>query len=152
MDFAEAEKRAIEDAERIKQLGYDREREEAEERARKEAEALSAKVKVKATVVDAGAKVALKPSGNSQDMERLGMGMKRLGFGSVPAAAAAAAVPSSTLRCAHTLYGLESVMLNRRLSARPRRTVLRRLRVTDLVAKRRSRPICSLAATTTSPL
>jgi ADP-ribosylation factor GTPase-activating protein 2/3 len=40
VDFAEAERKALEDAERIKQLGYDRQREEEEEKARKEAEAL----------------------------------------------------------------------------------------------------------------
>ena len=40
VDFAEAERRAREEEERIKQLGYDREREELEERMKKDAEAL----------------------------------------------------------------------------------------------------------------
>ncbi|CDO72266.1 hypothetical protein BN946_scf184970.g118 [Trametes cinnabarina] len=58
VDFAEAERKAAEEAERIRQLGYDREPPAA-------------------------------PKGNAQDMERLGMGMKRLGFGAVPSAPAA---------------------------------------------------------------
>ncbi|PCH40470.1 ArfGap-domain-containing protein [Wolfiporia cocos MD-104 SS10] len=95
LDFAEAERRAAEEAERIRQLGYDREREKAEEeeRARKEKEAAAASAKAKAK---APASISTKsvpspapaaPKGSAQDMERLGMGMKRLGFGAVPAAA-----------------------------------------------------------------
>ena len=106
VDFAEAERKATEESERTKQLGYDREREEQEERARKEKEALELKSKaatvgVKTKTVEV-AKVAPKPNGSSQDMERLGMGMKRLGFGGVPAAAAA----SSKARFVHfvTMY------------------------------------------------
>ncbi|GBE85322.1 ADP-ribosylation factor GTPase-activating protein [Sparassis crispa] len=90
LDFAEAERRAAEEAERVRQLGYDREREKAEEeeRERKTAEELintplSAKAK---TPVVSAAPVELKPKGNAHDMERLGMGMKRLGFGAIPAA------------------------------------------------------------------
>ncbi|KAA1472285.1 ArfGap-domain-containing protein [Dentipellis sp. KUC8613] len=91
IDFAEAERKAKEEAERIRQLGYDREREEAEERAKKEAAALEARTKAKAKTAEpaagagAGARAGPpKPNGNSQDLERLGMGMKRLGFGGVP--------------------------------------------------------------------
>ena len=39
VDFEAAERKALEEAERIKQLGYDRQREEEEEKARKEAAA-----------------------------------------------------------------------------------------------------------------
>ncbi|KAI0056382.1 ArfGap-domain-containing protein [Artomyces pyxidatus] len=98
LDFAEAERRAAEEAERIKQLGYDREREEAEARARKEAEALELKNKPAAAKVAtaSAAKATPKPNGSSQDMERLGMGMKRLGFGAMPVAAAAASSRASS--------------------------------------------------------
>ncbi|KAG0701927.1 hypothetical protein DFH29DRAFT_537392 [Suillus ampliporus] len=98
IDFAEAERKATEEAERIKQLGYDRQREEEEERTQKEAEKVAAsQAKVKA------ADTAIQPStvqgkvdlqkGNSQDLERLGMGFRKLGFGGVPTAS-----PSSTAR------------------------------------------------------
>ncbi len=93
VDFAEAERKATEEAERIRQLGYDREREKAEEgeRARLAAEQ-SAAAKAKSTVTKSAPPVTpavTAPKGNAQDLERLGMGMKRLGFGAVPAAAAA---------------------------------------------------------------
>jgi ADP-ribosylation factor GTPase-activating protein 2/3 len=97
IDFAEAERKAGEEAERIKQLGYDRQREEEEERAQKEAEKIaSSQVRVKpADAVQTGSvqgKVDLQ-KGNSQDLERLGMGFRKLGFGAVPTAS-----PSSTAR------------------------------------------------------
>ncbi|EJF57895.1 ArfGap-domain-containing protein [Dichomitus squalens] len=93
VNFEEAERKAAEEAERIRQLGYDREREkaEAEERARVAAEQAAAnKAKspvAKSTPVTSPAIAT--PKGNAQDLERLGMGFKRLGFGAVPAAAAA---------------------------------------------------------------
>ncbi|KAG2124599.1 hypothetical protein DEU56DRAFT_744486 [Suillus clintonianus] len=97
IDFAEAERKAAEEAERIKQLGYDRQREEEEERAQKEAEKVTAsQARVKAAgAVQVNAvqgKVDLQ-KGNSQDLERLGMGFRKLGFGAVPVAS-----PSSTAR------------------------------------------------------
>ncbi|KAH7885060.1 hypothetical protein F5I97DRAFT_1882172 [Phlebopus sp. FC_14] len=102
IDFAEAERKAADEAERIKQLGYDRQREEEEERARQEAETavqLQAKVKaadtsVKAAPVTAG-RVDLQ-KGNSQDLERLGMGFRKLGFGAVPAASPTTSSARST--------------------------------------------------------
>ncbi|EKM49906.1 uncharacterized protein PHACADRAFT_265665 [Phanerochaete carnosa HHB-10118-sp] len=99
IDFAEAERKATEEAERIRQLGYDREKErqEEEERVRKAAEAkasASASAPASRSLTPANGKnttpVEAKPLGSAQDMERLGMGMKRLGFGAVPAASAAA--------------------------------------------------------------
>ncbi|KAF9811801.1 hypothetical protein IEO21_06413 [Rhodonia placenta] len=89
LDFAEAERRAAEEAERVRQLGYDREQErKEEERARKEAEAApqSAKAPPKSAKAVPTTPVSALPTGNAQDLERLGMGMKRLGFGAVPAA------------------------------------------------------------------
>ncbi|OCH92825.1 ArfGap-domain-containing protein [Obba rivulosa] len=94
IDFEEAERRAVEEAERVRQLGYDREKErQEEERLRKETEAsasasAAAAAKAKAAV-KTSAPAEIKPKGSAQDMERLGMGMKRLGFGAVPAAATA---------------------------------------------------------------
>ncbi|EIW81542.1 ArfGap-domain-containing protein [Coniophora puteana RWD-64-598 SS2] len=96
IDFAEAERKAAEEAERIKQLGYDREREEAEERQRKEADKAALAEKAKsfssssAAAASAGRAVPGKvdvQKGNSQDLERLGMGFRKLGFGGMPAAA-----------------------------------------------------------------
>ncbi|KAF8423726.1 hypothetical protein L210DRAFT_974046 [Boletus edulis BED1] len=91
IDFAEAERKATEEAERIKQLGYDRQREEEEERARQQAEQ-AAQADAKARATNSGPATPTIPGkvdvqkGNSQDLERLGMGFRKLGFGSVPTA------------------------------------------------------------------
>jgi len=96
LDFAEAERKAAEEAERIKQLGYDRLKEEEEERARakKAEEELKNSRSLGVGKTDknnsTAPAVVSKPRGNAQDMERLGMGMKKMGFGSVPAPAAPA--------------------------------------------------------------
>ncbi|KAL4080410.1 hypothetical protein J3A83DRAFT_4084743 [Scleroderma citrinum] len=96
IDFADAERKATEEAERIKKLGYDRQREEEEERAKLEADKTE---KAKATGAAAAARVETVPGkvdiqkGNNQDMERLGMGFRKLGFGAVPAPSAP--VPSA---------------------------------------------------------
>ena len=92
VDFAEAERKAAEEAERIRQLGYDREREKAEEeeRARLAAEkSAAAAAKAKSPVTKSAPAAPVAPKGSAQDLERLGMGMKRLGFGGVPSAPAA---------------------------------------------------------------
>jgi len=99
VDFAQAERKALEEAERIKQLGYDREREEAEEKARKEAEALRkaqelgsrASVAVAAvTTMNGGSKF----SATAPDPQK-SAAFPRLGFGAVPGAGAAAAVAAA---------------------------------------------------------
>jgi ADP-ribosylation factor GTPase-activating protein 2/3 len=89
VDFAEAERRAAAEAERIRQLGYDREREEAEAQAAREAAALELKNK-SAAATSTGAKQAASSSANAADVERLGMGVKNLGFGALPRAQPAA--------------------------------------------------------------
>ena len=77
--------------------------EEAKARAAAE-QAASAKKALPTAVKSAPAKTAPPaPKGSAQDMERLGMGMKRLGFGAVPAAAAAA---SRCVRARHHSYAL----------------------------------------------
>ena len=89
LDFEEAERKAAEEAERIKQLGYDREKEEKEEAERAKAAAssplpTSARPQPQSAKLVPASPTPNTPKGNSQDMERLGMGMKRLGFGGVP--------------------------------------------------------------------
>jgi ADP-ribosylation factor GTPase-activating protein 2/3 len=87
INFEEAERKAKEEEERIKKLGYDAKREEEEERIRKENEAAaSAKSRSAVPVTIAGGPAPLvqdKGKRNSVDLERLGMGIKRLGFGQV---------------------------------------------------------------------
>ncbi|TFK48845.1 ArfGap-domain-containing protein [Heliocybe sulcata] len=101
LDFEEAERKATEEAERIKQLGYDRQKEaEDEERRKQEADLLEAAAKIKAMELNSKASSGtangglVSPRGNSIDTGRLGMGMKRLGFGALPVAAAASASTS----------------------------------------------------------
>ena len=87
LDFEQAQKQAADEAERIKQLGYDRQKEEEEEKAKAQKRTLE----LKSTPATTAAKQPVKntnttpqPRGSQQDMERLGMGMKKLAFGSVP--------------------------------------------------------------------
>jgi len=98
VDFAEAERKAREEAERIKQLGYDREREEAEEKARKEAEALSKAQELGSrsmtTATAATTNGGSKFSAAAPDPQR-SAAFPRLGFGAVPGAGAAAAVAAA---------------------------------------------------------
>lgn len=89
MDFAEAERRAAAEAERIRQLGYDREREEAEAQAAREAAALDLKNK-SAAATSSSAKQAGTTGANASDVEKLGTGVKKLGFGGMPSAQPAA--------------------------------------------------------------
>ncbi|GAA95050.1 uncharacterized protein L969DRAFT_89386 [Mixia osmundae IAM 14324] len=79
INFEEAEKKAREEEERIKQLGYDSKREEEESRAVSLA-AVSAPV-AKSNAASQS-KVAA-PNRPSAEVDRLGMGMGRLGFGQV---------------------------------------------------------------------
>ncbi|KAG8744367.1 ADP-ribosylation factor GTPase activating protein, ER-Golgi transport [Ceratobasidium sp. 414] len=94
IDFAAAERKAKEEEERVKQLGYDAER-EREEAAKAAALAASAPKSVAApTPVRSATTSGIGGEKRSSvDMERLGMGMGRLGFGAVsggPSAAPAA--------------------------------------------------------------
>ena len=98
VDFAEAERKALEEAERIKQLGYDREREEAEEKARKEAEVLR-KVQEIGSRASVAAAITTTNGGNkfsatAPDPQK-SAAFPRLGFGAVPGAGAAAAVAAA---------------------------------------------------------
>jgi ADP-ribosylation factor GTPase-activating protein 2/3 len=105
VDFDEAERKAAEDAERVKQLGIEKEREAAEkaQKAKEAAEAAAAVKSKAAAATPSSTKAAASSStsssqarGNDQDMSRLGMGMKRLGFGAVPAAASTPSTSKAT--------------------------------------------------------
>lgn len=79
IDFDEAERKAKEEAERIEKLGYDPEAEQAEAEAKKA---------TAAAAVPIASPIPVSPAGksndrNSGDVERLGMGVSRLGFGQV---------------------------------------------------------------------
>lgn len=88
LDFEEAERKAREEAERIEKLGYDPDAEAAEAAASK-SKAPEASTIVSPTPIApsrAGFGTTSKPERSSQDLERLGMGVQRLGFGQVGAA------------------------------------------------------------------
>lgn len=92
IDFEEAEKRAKEEAERIAKLGYDPEAERAAAEAKKSgssASKIAAPTPVSPTRGSFGATRSHERS--SSEIERLGMGLGRLGFGQVGAAAKAPA-------------------------------------------------------------
>ncbi|KAJ6060792.1 hypothetical protein N7444_002646 [Penicillium canescens] len=80
IDFDEAERKAKEEAERIEKLGYDAEAEQAEAEAKKAATAAAATPLPAPTPISPAGKSHER---NSSDVERLGMGMGRLGFGQV---------------------------------------------------------------------
>ncbi|GAA5914042.1 ADP-ribosylation factor GTPase-activating protein [Sporobolomyces salmoneus] len=80
INFEEAEKRAKEEEERIKRLGYDRRKEEEEQAAAAAAASTSQAQAAKNSTASNGKKVPIK---NDSDVERLGMGVRKLGFGQV---------------------------------------------------------------------
>jgi ADP-ribosylation factor GTPase-activating protein 2/3 len=89
MDFEEAERKAREEAERIEKLGYDPDAEAAETAAATKSKAPEASNIVSPTPVSparGGFGSTAKPERSSQDMDSLGMGVQRLGFGQVGAA------------------------------------------------------------------
>ena len=88
LDFEEAERKAREEAERIEKLGYDPDAEAAEAAAASKSKAPEASTIASPTPVSpprGGFGSTAKTERSSQDMERLGMGVQRLGFGQVGA-------------------------------------------------------------------
>ncbi|CAI7578137.1 unnamed protein product [Penicillium pancosmium] len=85
IDFDEAERKAKEEAERIEKLGYDPEAEQAEADAKARAATAAAPIASPAPISPSQSKTHER---NSSDVERLGMGMNRLGFGQVSKPAA----------------------------------------------------------------
>ncbi|KAH8690768.1 putative ARF GTPase activator [Talaromyces proteolyticus] len=83
IDFDEAERKAKEEAERIEKLGYDAEAEQAEAEAKeKAATKIASPTPISPSRAGFGA-TSKAPERSSADVERLGMGMSRLGFGQV---------------------------------------------------------------------
>ncbi|KAL7922296.1 hypothetical protein ACQKWADRAFT_293060 [Trichoderma austrokoningii] len=95
IDFDEAEKKAKEEAERIAKLGYDPEAEE--EQATKSSAASSAAAIISPTPISPAPSSHTRQKSNAE-MERLGMGMGRLGFGQIGGAKAAASSSSSSAK------------------------------------------------------
>ena len=96
IDFEAAEKKAKEEAERIEKLGYDPEAEQVASAAKIKSAAPAEKSKIAApTPVSPGRAGGFGATGgrerSSSEMERLGMGMGRLGFGQVGGLKAAVA-------------------------------------------------------------
>ncbi|KAJ5105547.1 ADP-ribosylation factor GTPase activating protein ER-Golgi transport [Penicillium alfredii] len=94
IDFDEAERKAKEEAERIEKLGYDPEAEQAEADSKAKAKTASSATPITSPTPISpnrgGFGATSKPSERSaSDVERLGMGMGRLGFGQVSKPAAA---------------------------------------------------------------
>lgn len=87
LDFDEAERKAREEAERIEKLGYDPVAEAAEAAKSKAPDASSIVAPTPVVPARAGFGTTAKPDNSSQDVERLGMGVQRLGFGQVGAGA-----------------------------------------------------------------
>ena len=95
VDFEAAEKKAKEEAERIEKLGYDPEAEEAEAQKAVRSASVSEKTKIVAPTPVNPVKGYGSPKHErtKSEMERLGMGMGRLGFGQVGGSKPAAAAP-----------------------------------------------------------
>ncbi|KAJ3773642.1 hypothetical protein FB446DRAFT_731967 [Lentinula raphanica] len=89
IDFEEAERKAREEAERVKQLGYDRQREAEEEKARKEAEAKMAALEIGNKAVSASVNATKKPETPKS------ASFPRFGFGAIPSAGAAPPVQAA---------------------------------------------------------
>ncbi|EGR51943.1 uncharacterized protein TRIREDRAFT_44849 [Trichoderma reesei QM6a] len=92
IDFDEAEKKAKEEAERIAKLGYDPEAEE--EPAAKASASSSAAAIISPTPISPAPSSHTRQKSNAE-MERLGMGIGRLGFGQIGGAKAAASSAAS---------------------------------------------------------
>ncbi|RFU74203.1 zinc finger glo3 [Trichoderma arundinaceum] len=92
IDFDEAEKKAKEEAERIAKLGYDPEAEE--EQTAKSSSTSSAAI-ISPTPISPPASSHTRQKSNAE-MERLGMGIGRLGFGQIGGGKAASSASAST--------------------------------------------------------
>ncbi|KAL4863870.1 hypothetical protein BDV12DRAFT_176954 [Aspergillus spectabilis] len=95
IDFDEAERKAKEEAERIEKLGYDPEAEEAAAKAKAPSTGATAIASPTPISPNKGGFGSTKASHerNSSDMERLGMGLGRLGFGQTVTSKPAAPAP-----------------------------------------------------------
>lgn len=164
LDFEEMERKAKEEAERIEKLGYDAEAERAaaEESAKaKEAES-RASIVSPTPVSPRGGFGSTGKERNSGDVERLGMGVARLGFGQVAGGSKPAAVPKKmggfgatsraaddgTLQLSDGLRGSSGVwLLTINFAPQSRNATLAR----SSARKRASRPTSSSAAVPSIP-
>ncbi|TFK22924.1 ArfGap-domain-containing protein [Coprinopsis marcescibilis] len=105
VDFAEAERKALAEAERIKQLGYDRAREETEEKAKKEAAAAAQLAQKTASLSISSASSV--PSAKKGPDPKASPAFPRLGFGAIPGAGAAAAVAVTATTSTRSASGLD---------------------------------------------
>ncbi|KIY52477.1 ArfGap-domain-containing protein [Fistulina hepatica ATCC 64428] len=92
VDFEAAERKAKEEAERTRQLGYDRQREEEEEKARKAAEAAKRSLPVTMAITTT---TSAPSSSNGAKTAASGPAFPRLGFGAIPGAGAAATMQAA---------------------------------------------------------
>ncbi|KAE8149245.1 hypothetical protein BDV25DRAFT_4897 [Aspergillus avenaceus] len=90
IDFNEAERKAKEEAERIEKLGYDPEAEKAEADAKAKSATTGAAPIASPTPISPSRNTRTSQERNSNDVERLGMGIGRLGFGQTVGAKPAA--------------------------------------------------------------
>ncbi|KAI9728069.1 MAG: ADP-ribosylation factor GTPase activating protein, ER-Golgi transport [Cirrosporium novae-zelandiae] len=99
IDFDAAERKAKEEAERIKTLGYDPEAEQAAEEKKARIERVSSPTIASPTPISPkpGFGATRGHERNSSEVERLGMGIGRLGFGQVGGGKPAAAAPKKMM-------------------------------------------------------
>ncbi|KAF7588810.1 ADP-ribosylation factor GTPase activating protein, ER-Golgi transport [Aspergillus hancockii] len=90
IDFDEAERKAKEEAERIEKLGYDAEAEKAEADAKAKSAAIGATPIAAPTPLSPSRATRNSQERSSSDVDRLGMGIGRLGFGQTVGAKPAA--------------------------------------------------------------
>ena len=147
IDFDAAERKAREEEERIKQLGYDSRR-EAEEAAAK------AQANAQTSAANAAAAAAARKAANAE-VEKAALGVQRLGFGQVTGmsgAESAAKVEAARKAAARAAAGYDNTGAWRQnatqLTGQTRRA--RRLRATSSASRRASRRISTLAATPTT--
>ncbi len=88
VDFAEAERKALEEAERVKQLGYNRQREEEEEKARKEAADAKSVLEIGPKKGTGSTATTVKKPNPAAEAQKAAA-FPRLGFGAVPGTGAA---------------------------------------------------------------
>lgn len=164
LDFEAAERKAKEEAERIEKLGYDPEAEEAAAQKTVRSASISEKTKIAAPTPVNPIK-SYSPANHERtksEMERLGMGMGRLGFGQVGGGKAAAAAPKkmgfgSVGSSKSTQEGMSNFCLWPWCSdciwsmVKSLQTTTRSTLATNSAPKKESHPTNSSAATTTIP-
>jgi hypothetical protein len=160
VDFEAAEKKAKEEAERIAKLGYDPDAEEAAAESKTKTAAVTEKTKIVAPTPLSPTRASFGstkgPDHSASDMERLGMGVGRLGFGQVGAAKTAAPAPkrmgfgsTGTSRAAQDGLSLPPVRMFR--TNRPDQMTRRNMPGLSLALKKAYRPMNFSVVTTLIP-